>query len=113
MNSLVDIDGGTGGNCLIIVGTEGDNSYVVADGKVYGDGLSINLGAIERVKLTTVEGNDMFSILSTSPDCALPSMVLWDPTLLLHVHVNWSQWLPRISEVLARASLNTVSHRMI
>jgi hypothetical protein len=68
VNSLVDIDGGTGDDLLIVVGTEGDDSYVVADGKVYGGGLSINFQAIERLELSTAEGNDLVSILSTSPD---------------------------------------------
>ncbi len=36
VNSLVDIDGGTGYDLLVILGTEGKDSYVVADGQVYG-----------------------------------------------------------------------------
>jgi hypothetical protein len=68
VNSLVDIDGGTGDDLLIVVGTEGDDSYVVADGNVYGGGLSIKFQAIERLAVSTAEGNDLVSILSTSPD---------------------------------------------
>jgi hypothetical protein len=68
VNSLVDIDGGTGNDRLIVVGTEYDDSYVVADGKVYGGGLSINFNSIESLEVTAAEGNDLISVLSTSPD---------------------------------------------
>lgn len=68
VNSLVDIDGGTGKDRLIVVGTEYDDSYVVSDGKVYGGGLSINFNSIESVEVTAAAGNDLISVLSTSPN---------------------------------------------
>ena len=36
VNSLVDIDGGTGSNRLTIVGTEAGDRYVIQDGKIFG-----------------------------------------------------------------------------
>ncbi len=39
VNSLVDIDGGTGTNRLTIVGTEEGDRYVIQDGKIFGGGL--------------------------------------------------------------------------
>ena len=39
MNSQVDVDGGTGDDRLVVVGTEGDDKYVVTEGRVYGGGL--------------------------------------------------------------------------
>ena len=41
VNSLVDIDGGTGSNRLTIVGTEAGDRYVIQDGKIFGGGLTI------------------------------------------------------------------------
>jgi hypothetical protein len=70
VNSLVDIDGGTGNDRLIVVGTEFNDKYVVADGKVYGGGLSIVFKSIESLEVTAAEGNDEISVLSTSPNFA-------------------------------------------
>ena len=39
INSQVDVDGGTGDDRLVVVGTEGDDKYVVTEGRVYGGGL--------------------------------------------------------------------------
>ena len=71
VNSLVDVDGGTGTDSLLVVGTEADDSYVVQDGKIFGGGLTIKYRNIETLDVTGEEGNDLISILSTSPDIAL------------------------------------------
>lgn len=41
VNSLVDIDGGTGNDRAIVVGTEANDKYVVTDGQIFGGGLVI------------------------------------------------------------------------
>lgn len=41
VNSLVDVDGGTGSDRLTIVGTEFADKYVIQDGKVFGGGLTV------------------------------------------------------------------------
>ena len=71
VNSLVDVDGGTGTDSLLVVGTEADDSYVVQDGKKFGGGLTIKYRNIETLDVTGEEGNDLISVLSTSPDIAL------------------------------------------
>ena len=71
VNSLVDVDGGTGTDSLLVVGTEADDSYVVQDGKIFGGGLTIKYRNIETLDVTGEEGNDLISVLSTSPDIAL------------------------------------------
>lgn len=53
VNSLVDVDGGTGVDKLLVVGTEEDDTYVVTDGQIFGGGLSINFANLEIV---TVDG---------------------------------------------------------
>lgn len=67
VNSLVDIDGGTGNDRTIIVGTELDDSYVVTDGNIFGGGLTVKYTNIETLEVTMQEGNDLVSILSTNP----------------------------------------------
>ena len=49
VNSLVDIDGGTGNDRLTIVGTEFGDKYVVQDGKIFGGGLTIKFTNIQRL----------------------------------------------------------------
>lgn len=49
VNSLVDIDGGTGVDKLFVVGTEEDDTYVVTAGQIFGGGLSINFANLEIV----------------------------------------------------------------
>jgi len=67
INSLVDVDGGTGTDSLIVSGTEADDSYVISRDGVFGGGLSIVYQNIENVKVVGNEGNDHFAVLSTSP----------------------------------------------
>jgi hypothetical protein len=50
-----------------VVGTEEDDSYVVADGKVFGGGLTISFTNIESLEVTGEFGNDLITVLSTSP----------------------------------------------
>lgn len=51
VNSLVDIDGGTGFDVLLVAGTEEDDSYVVTDGKILGGGLTINFANLEQISV--------------------------------------------------------------
>ena len=67
VNSLVDVDGGTGDDRMVVVGTESDDSYVVTDGQVLGGGLTIKHANIEILEVSCEEGNDLVSVLSTHP----------------------------------------------
>jgi len=53
VNSQVRVDGGTHGDLLSVVGTEGDDSFVIADRSIYGGGLSIEFTAIEALEVMT------------------------------------------------------------
>ncbi len=108
VNSLVDIDGGTGDDRLIVVGTEGDDSYVVADGNVYGGGCPSTSGPSKGSNCLLRKAMIWFLFCLPARTSALPSMGLWDPTLPFYVHAKWNQWFPRIAGVTG-ASLNTVS----
>jgi len=67
INSLVDVDGGTGTNRLTIVGTEFGDLYVVNDGLIYGGGLSVKFVNIAYVDVAGLEGDDKIVVLSTNP----------------------------------------------
>jgi hypothetical protein len=71
VNSLVDIDGGTGTDRLTVVGTEFGDKYVIQDGKVFGGGLSIKFTNIDYLDVSTQEGNDEIYVLSTNPSLLL------------------------------------------
>ncbi|GAX18396.1 hypothetical protein FisN_2Lh003 [Fistulifera solaris] len=71
VNSLVDVDGGTGNDKLIVVGTEADDRYVITADSVFGGGLSISFTNIEAIALTGGAGDDTLTVLSTSPNLAL------------------------------------------
>ncbi|MCC6235017.1 MAG: calcium-binding protein, partial [Verrucomicrobiales bacterium] len=65
VNAPVRIDGGDGFDSLTVVGTEfGDDFVVTAEG-VYGAGLFVTYGGIEKLVVDALEGNDRFYISST------------------------------------------------
>ncbi|MDB4103809.1 hypothetical protein N9549_07040, partial [Acidimicrobiales bacterium] len=71
VNAPVRIDGGDGFDTLTIIGTEfGDDFVVTADG-VYGAGLFVTFGAIEKLTIDALQGNDTFWIASTSDKVAV------------------------------------------
>ena len=71
VNSLVDIDGGTGTDRLTLVGTEFGDKYVIQDGKVFGGGLSIKFTNIDLLDVAAQEGDDEIYVLSTNPSLLL------------------------------------------
>lgn len=71
VNSLVDIDGGTGMDRLSIVGTEFGDKYVVDEGKIFGGGLTVKFTNINYLDVVGLEGDDEFYVLSTNPSLLL------------------------------------------
>jgi len=71
VNSLVDVDGGTGTNRLTIVGTEFGDLYVIQDGKIFGGGLSIKFVNIAFLDVAGMEGDDNIVVLSSNPSTLL------------------------------------------
>ncbi|MDD5049199.1 MAG: hypothetical protein PHH09_09750, partial [Methanoregulaceae archaeon] len=65
VNAPINIDGGDGFDTLTVVGTEFGDDFVVTDKGVYGAGLPVRYGGIEKVSLDGMEGNDTFFIAST------------------------------------------------
>ena len=54
VNSLVDVDGGTGSDRLTIVGTEFNDRYVVQDGKIFGGGLTVKVRTKTNIEFNLI-----------------------------------------------------------
>jgi Bacterial Ig-like domain/RTX calcium-binding nonapeptide repeat (4 copies) len=67
MNAPVSVDGGTGFNKLVILGTEYADHIVVTAGAIYGAGLSVSYTNIQVLEIDALEGDDTIDVLSTSP----------------------------------------------
>ena len=67
MNAPVSVDGGTGFNKLVILGTEYADHIVVTAGAIYGAGLSVTYENIQVLEIDALEGDDTIDVLSTSP----------------------------------------------
>jgi Ca2+-binding RTX toxin-like protein len=66
INAPVNIIGGSGFDTVRVIGTEGDDKFVVTDKGVYGAGLFVGFESVESLTLDAAEGNDRIFILSTS-----------------------------------------------
>ncbi|MDA8435365.1 MAG: hypothetical protein M0Z98_05210, partial [Actinomycetales bacterium] len=68
MNAPVSIDGGTGFDTVVVIGTEFNDKYVITKDAVYGAGRYVTYTNIERLKVYGMEGDDTFYVPSTNPD---------------------------------------------
>ena len=68
INAPVDIEGGTGFNTLVLLGTEANDTFVVTKDGVFGGGLDVSYKNIQAVTIDTLEGNDTVYVLSTPQD---------------------------------------------
>jgi hypothetical protein len=65
INSPVNIDGGSGNDLVVVLGTNADDSFVVTNDGIYGAGLNVSFSDVERAEVDGLEGDDTFYILST------------------------------------------------
>ena len=65
VNAPVAIDGGEGVDTIVVVGTEGNDQFVIARDAVQGAGLNVSYVSSERIEVDGMEGNDHFYVLST------------------------------------------------
>ncbi|MDB5299554.1 MAG: type secretion target repeat protein, partial [Phycisphaerales bacterium] len=70
VNAPVDIDGGDGLDRLIVVGTERNDTFVVAADAIIGTGLTVHFGNVEIVQLYTGAGDDSVYVFGTAPGVA-------------------------------------------
>ena len=65
INAPVSIDGGTGFDKVVVLGTEFGDNFVITDQGVYGAGLNVSYANIELLEVDGLEGDDHFTIQST------------------------------------------------
>ena len=68
INAPVDIEGGTGFNTLVLLGTEANDTFVITSTGIFGGGLNIAYTNIQAITIDGLEGNDTFYVLSTPYD---------------------------------------------
>ncbi|NRA22733.1 MAG: hypothetical protein HRU05_19860, partial [Oceanospirillaceae bacterium] len=66
INSPLTIDGGSGTDSVVVLGTEGDDSFMITDHGIFGAGLNIGFTGVELAEVDGLEGDDTFYILSTN-----------------------------------------------
>src|SRR5260370_2861159 len=71
MNAPVSVDGGTGLNKLIILGTEFADHIVVTDHGIFGAGMYVTFRNIQVIEINALEGDDTIDVLSTPAGVAL------------------------------------------
>ena len=67
-NAPVFINGGSGYDTLIIVGTPIDDTFIVTDTYIAGAGRLVNFTNIEAIEVDGAGGNDSIYVMSTDPD---------------------------------------------
>ncbi|HKS88267.1 MAG TPA: DUF3383 family protein [Stellaceae bacterium] len=65
VDAPIDIEGGTGFNQLILLGTEANDTFVVTKDGIFGGGLNVSYSNIQAITIDGLEGNDTFYVLST------------------------------------------------
>ena len=68
VDAPVDIEGGTGFNTLVLLGTAADDTFVVTQHGIFGGGLNISYTNIQAVTIDGLEGNDTIYVESTPQD---------------------------------------------
>jgi RTX calcium-binding nonapeptide repeat (4 copies) len=71
INAPVSVDGGSGFDKLVILGTEFADHIVVTDKGVFGAGLTVTYQNIEVLEVDALEGDDTIDVLSTKPRMAV------------------------------------------
>jgi Ca2+-binding RTX toxin-like protein len=67
INAPVSIDGGTGFDKVVVLGTEFADHIVITDTGIYGAGMSVTYENVEVLEIDGLEGDDSFDVLSTAP----------------------------------------------
>src|SRR5262249_12288371 len=66
VNAPVSVDGGTGFDKLVILGTEFADDIVITSKAIYGAGLNVRYANVEIVEVDGLEGDDEFFVQSTA-----------------------------------------------
>ncbi|BCS96179.1 hypothetical protein DSLASN_18110 [Desulfoluna limicola] len=68
INAPVGIDGGSGNDKVVVIGTEADDHFVLTADGIYGAGLNVSFNHVEEAEVDGLEGDDNFYILSTGEE---------------------------------------------
>ncbi|MBK5565794.1 hypothetical protein [Ensifer sp. SSB1] len=66
VNAPVSVDGGTGFDKLVILGTEFADDFAITERGIFGAGLNVRYTTIEVVEVDGLEGDDEFFVQSTA-----------------------------------------------
>ena len=66
LNAPIHVNGGDGTDAMRIVGTEFSDQIVITATGIFGMGVNVTYGEIERLEIDAAEGNDTFYVLSTA-----------------------------------------------
>jgi hypothetical protein len=66
MNAPLSIDGGSGVDTIVVIGTEVADNFLITEGGVYGAGLNIGFAGVEVAEIDGLEGDDTFFVTSTA-----------------------------------------------
>ena len=65
INAPVSVDGGSGFDKLVVLGTEFPDDFVITAEAIYGGGLNVRFARVEVIEVDGLEGDDEFFVLST------------------------------------------------
>ncbi len=71
INAPTDIDGGTGFNRIVVLGTEFSDNFAISEEGIFGAGLHVTYASVQSITVDGLEGNDNFFVLGTPPDVAV------------------------------------------
>jgi hypothetical protein len=65
INAPVEIDGGSGFDAVVALGTEKNDTFVITEDGVYGAGLNVSTALVEALEVDGLEGDDTFFVVGT------------------------------------------------
>jgi Ca2+-binding RTX toxin-like protein len=66
INAPVSINGGTGFDTVVVIGTEKSDAFLITEDGIFGAGLAVRVDGVEEaLEVDGLEGDDQFFILST------------------------------------------------
>ena len=68
INAPVDVDGGSGSDSVVALGTEANDVFAVTEDGIFGAGLNISAKNVESIEVDGLEGDDTIYLLSTKRD---------------------------------------------
>ncbi len=71
INAPLAIDGGSGTDTIVVLGTERADSFLITEQGIFGAGLNISFEGVEKAEIDGLEGDDTFYVQSTAANMAV------------------------------------------